>query len=73
MAQVFRRFNTFFWSNEKNDSMAALSFDVATCPIDASSLLDSMMVVNFRDRNWLPLVRVDDQTRVDITNGYGVG
>ena len=53
MAQVFWRFNTFFWSSEKNDSMAALSADVATCPIDASSSLDSMTVVNFRDRNWV--------------------
>ena len=28
--QVFWRFKTFFWSNEKNDSVAALSVDVAT-------------------------------------------
>jgi len=53
--------------------MAVLSVDVATCPIDSSSLLGSMTVVNFGDRNWVALVRVDDQARVDITNGYGVG
>jgi hypothetical protein len=50
------RLRTFFWSNAKKDSMAALSPAEATCPMDPTRWWVLSAVRNFLERNWLPLL-----------------
>ena len=49
-----RRSETFFWSSEKNDSMAALSAHVATRPIDPSRPARLRAATKAFDRNCDP-------------------